>query len=405
MSTLTEGTETVHLRVEDVDDRIRSYVDEKFGRGAQASGAGVPLYGGAADPQPGGGSRDPRTLGEAWIGSRAFGLWRSKFPEGGPSESQPPVSSDPLVVRAPLAAVIPKYRALITSADASAGALVRPYFGGMMEPGAVRPLTVRDIVTVVPIASDLAEYTREVSRETDAAPIAEASAVTGTSGTKPEGGLVFAIVQEPVRTIAEWVPATKRVVSDAPQLRAYIDGYLTEDLAIELEDQIVSGSGSGENFRGILNTPGIGTAGPPTAPASALDVLRTAKRMVRVNARTNATAVLLNPQDTEFIDLLKINAEANHFVGAALVPGGGGPFGTSPGTVWGLPIVESEAVPAGTGLVGDFRRAVLFDRESVTISVGTVNDDFIRNLVRVLAELRAGFGVLRPAAFVAVDLA
>ena len=50
----------------------------------------------------------------------------------------------------------------------------------------------------------------------------------------------------------------------------------------------------------------------------------------------------------------------------------------------------SQANPAGTALVGDFRRAVLFDRESATISVGTVNDDFIRNLIRVLGELRAG---------------
>jgi HK97 family phage major capsid protein len=239
---------------------------------------------------------------------------------------------------------------------------------------------------------------------TNAAPVAEASALTGTSGTKLEGGLVFELVAVAVRTIAEWVPATKRILQDAPMLRAYIDQYLTEDLSIEVEDQIVSGSGSGENFTGILNTAGIGTLAAPVSPATALDNLRKAKRMVRVNAKTNATAVLLNPEDTERIDLLKINNEANHFVGGALIPGGGGSFGTSPGTVWGLPIVESEAVPVNTGLVGDFRRAILFDREATSISIGTAGDDFIRNLVRVLAELRAGFVVVRPAAFVSVTL-
>jgi HK97 family phage major capsid protein len=57
-----------------------------------------------------------------------------------------------------------------------------------------------------------------------------------------------------------------------------------------------------------------------------------------------------------------------------------------------------------TALVGDFRRAMLFDRETTSISIGTAGDDFIRNLVRVLAELRAGFVVIRPAAFVAVTL-
>ena len=68
-------------------------------------------------------------------------------------------------------------------------------------------------------------------------------------------------------------------------------------------------------------------------------------------------------------------------------------------------VVETEAVPAGTALVGDWRRAVLFDRRSLTISVGTVGDDFIRNIVRLLGEVRAGFTVVRPTAFVEVDLA
>jgi len=87
---------------------------------------------------------------------------------------------------------------------------------------------------------------------------------------------------------------------------------------------------------------------------------------------------------------------------------GSGPYGQgssfSP-TVWGMNLVESEAVPPGTALVGDFRRAVLFDRENVTITVGTAGDDFIRNIVRILAEMRAGFGVIRPTAFVAADIA
>jgi hypothetical protein len=48
---------------------------------------------------------------------------------------------------------------------------------------------------------------------------------------------------------------------------------------------------------------------------------------------------------------------------------------------------------------------VLFDRESVAISVGTAGDDFIRNIVRVLGELRAGFTVARVKAFATFDMA
>jgi hypothetical protein len=60
--------------------------------------------------------------------------------------------------------------------------------------------------------------------------------------------------------------------------------------------------------------------------------------------------------------------------------------------------------PRASRSSGDFRRAVLFDREETSIAVGTANEDFIRNIVRVLAECRAAFAVLRPTAFVKVDL-
>ena len=104
------------------------------------------------------------------------------------------------------------------------------------------------------------------------------------------------------------------------------------------------------------------------------------------------TGLVINPADLEKVDKLKVNAEANHFVRQPYGPA------TQP-AIWGMPVVESSGIPAGTFLVGDFRRAVLFDREDVSISLGTVNDDFTRNIVRVLGELRAGFTVLRPKAF------
>lgn len=62
-------------------------------------------------------------------------------------------------------------------------------------------------------------------------------------------------------------------------------------------------------------------------------------------------------------------------------------------------MVKTTAIPAGTGLVADFRKAVLFDRDQIAISLGTVDDDFIGNIVRVLGELRAGFVVARVKAF------
>lgn len=348
------------------------------------------------------------TPGEQYVASDAYRAWMEQFPGGGPTTEG--------VVAQGLGAQVGSYRhllgmrtaterwrggiitpvkarALITSADASAGELVRPDFRGLLEPGLVRPLTIRQLVTVIPVTSDAIEYVKEASRTSNAASVDEATALTGSTGTKPEGGLAFSLVVDTVHTIAEWVPATKRILADATGLRAYIDQYLTDDLSIELEDQMINGGG-GSDFTGILNA-GVGTV--TSGGDNNLDRIRIAKRVIQVSGRTNATAVVANPEDAADFETIKASTAGTYL--------GGGPFGTSFTTIWGIPLVESEAIAAGHALVGDFRRAVLFDREDVTISVGTVNDDFIRNLVRVLAEMRAAFGVLRPGAFVDVTLA
>ncbi len=376
------------------------------------------------------------TPGEAFTASDAYGAWMARFPNGGPANSSngmPSAHSDAVTYgrdddgryqsgsysdliglrsateRWRGGIVGPdRMRALITSADASAGLFVRPEYRGLLEPGLIRPLTVRNLITVLPTASDAIEYIREASRISSAAPVTEAVQLAHTgdvTATKPEGGLTFQTVTDVVKQIALWVPVTNRILSDAPQLRAYIDQYLTDDIGIELEDQIVSGTG-GAGFTGIFNTVGTQTAGPPAGALTELDLIYRAKRLVRQNARTNATAVLANPEDIERWMFVKGGTGLNGYAfgqpfgGAGGVPGGG----NVPSSVWGMPVVESEACPAGFALVGDFRRAILFDRESVRISVGTANEDFIRNIVRILAEMRAGFGITRPSAFVEVDL-
>jgi HK97 family phage major capsid protein len=406
-------------------ERFRSAAAEIDSRSGGTQGAGADLY---RSGQPTGDGRfitgsptdEPFTPGEFFTRSAQYQEFMKKYP-GGPPENEV-ARSDAVAfpgmsqllglrtatdrLRAGQALTGSRYRALVTSSDSSAGELVRPDYRGLLEPGRVRPVTVRDLVTTIPVSTDAIEYIREASRISNAAPTAEASQLAHTGdeiATKPEGGIAFEMVADVVRTIAEWVPVTRRILSDAPALRAYIDQYLTDDLAIELEDQIVAGPGTGQNFTGILNTPGIQTAGPPVAPANMIDALRTARRLIVVNARTFPTAVLVNPVDAETIDILKF-VQGTDPVGYV----GRGPYETGAvfnPTLWGMPVVETEAVPAGTALVGDFRRAVLFDREAINIVVGTAGDDFIRNIVRVLAEMRAGFGVLRPLAFVAVDLA
>jgi HK97 family phage major capsid protein len=55
--------------------------------------------------------------------------------------------------------------------------------------------------------------------------------------------------------------------------------------------------------------------------------------------------------------------------------------------------------------VGDFRKCVLWEREGASIQVSDSHANFfIRNMVAILAEMRAAFGILQPNALVEIDL-
>jgi HK97 family phage major capsid protein len=289
---------------------------------------------------------------------------------------------------------------LITGADdTSAGAFVQIDYTNIYEPLGRYPLSILDLISMRQTTSDLVEFVRQTQRVQEATPVQEANVTDYTgatgeiSGEKPEGAMGWEKVQEPVKTIAVWVPATKRALSDAAQIRGIIDQELRDDLNEELEDQIINGDGVGENFTGIFNTSGI------LAQAWDTDILTTTRKAITtlwVTGRTMPTAWVLNPQDWETIELLQDNDGRYYW---------GGPMVQGRRMLWGYPVVQSQTVTQGTGLLGNWRKAVMWDREAASIQVSDSHSDFfIRNMIAILAELRAAFGLIRPSGFVEVDL-
>jgi len=73
--------------------------------------------------------------------------------------------------------------------------------------------------------------------------------------------------------------------------------------------------------------------------------------------------------------------------------------------LWGLPVIESEAVAPKTAWCAAWNWGVVYDREQATVTATDSHADFfVRNLVAILAEMRAAFAVLRPSAFVKITL-
>src|SRR4029079_5459693 len=84
---------------------------------------------------------------------------------------------------------------------------------------------------------------------------------------------------------------------------------------------------------------------------------------------------------------------------------GGGPFNVGAvRSMWGYPIVPDRAIPEGHVVGGDGTMAAIFDREDANILIDTINDQFVRNMLTILAEMRAALAVFRPPAFVDIEL-
>lgn len=323
------------------------------------------------------------SLGAQFTGSETYKGWlKSAAPDGRIPDS----------ARVTSPAVPVDAKSLITGlSDTSAGALIVNDRFPDLVPALRRPLMMRDIVTTGTVGVDAIDWVKVNVETNNAAVVAEAT--SQSDGTKPESTFTFTKTTETVKTIAHWLAATKRSLSDAGQLRTLIDNFLEDGLLQALEDQMVTGNGIGENMVGLFSISGIQTQAFVT---DLIQTYRRARTLVRTVGRDVPNAYLMNPIDWQNLDLLKDN-EARYYYG------GPGAIGTP--HLWGLPVVESEAVTAGTAFVGNFKQLVLLDREQTTISVSDSHSDFfIKNLVAILAELRAMFLCRRPKSLVKIAL-
>jgi hypothetical protein len=228
------------------------------------------------------------------------------------------------------------------------------------------------------------EYVQDTSAAYDATvpPTAEGQ-------PKPEVTNTFELKTASPRTIAHWLSASKQILSDAAALRSYLDGRLLYGLARKLEYQTIRGDGLTTNMLGVYT--GASDSGAVIAGDNAFDTVRKGIGVVEASGWLVDT-VGLHPLDWAFMQIVK--GEDGHYV--YFNPGGN----TNTAPMWGKTVVASPEVPQGKYLVGAFAAgAQLLEREGATVQAGFQNDDFTRNLVTLLAEMRAVLAIYALSAF------
>ena len=284
-----------------------------------------------------------------------------------------------------------KIKATITTSTADAagsvgGAVATQRLGGIQELPQ-RRMTVRDLLSPGEMTSPSLEYVQEKGFTNNADVVEEGAA-------KPSSDIQLDLMSTSAKVIAHWFKASKQSLDDVPQLRSLIDNRLLYGLAFKEEVQLLSGDGTGQNLHGII--PQASAYAAPFAPDAGtnIDTLRLAM-LQAVLAEYPATGHVLNPIDWARIELTK-DSEGKYIIGQ--------PQGTMTPTLWGLPVVQTQAITVDKFLTGAFKMAAqVFDLWQARVEVGFENDDFTKNLVTILGEERLALAVYRPEAFIYGD--
>lgn len=353
---------TVEGKITDISDEMKEVqkradeIEKKFGRPDLAGGGQV------------------KSLGSLFVDSDAFEAMKkaNEF------------KSAPMKVKS----LYEGSKATLTTGAGSGGALLGTQRANVPVTEPTRAFRLRDIIPVQPTQSNSIEYIQETGFTNAARPVAETL-------VKPESALTYDVMTQSVKTVAHWLPASRQVLDDAGQLRAYIDNRLLYGLMLAEEQQILYGDGLSPNLQGILTHSGIQTYAwsGGTVGDSKIDAIRRAITLARI-AEYPVNGIVLHPSDWEDIQLAK--GDDGHYIWINVNEGG-------MMRLWACPVIETTAIAEGECLIGAFGMgATIWDREDANIRVGEPNDYFTRNMVAILAEERLALTIFRPEAFVGI---
>ncbi|WIC84699.1 phage major capsid protein [Agrobacterium tumefaciens] len=284
-----------------------------------------------------------------------------------------------------------RMKATLTSLTTDAAGSVGDAIANTRLPGLLalpqRRLTVRDLLSQGQMDGNTLEYVKETGFVNNAAPVAEGSA-------KPSSDIKLDLVTTSAKVLAHWMKASKQVLSDISQLRSIIDQRLLYGLAYVEEAQLLNGDGTGQNLNGIIPQATAYAAPITLTSPTSIDMIRLMMLQAAL-AEYPATGAVMHPSDWAWIETLK-DTTGRYIIG--------NPQGTINPTLWGLPVVATQAMTVDKVLVGAFKLgAQVFDRWDARVETGFVNDDFTKNLVTILAEERLALAVYRPEAFIYGD--
>lgn len=210
-----------------------------------------------------------------------------------------------------------------------------------------------------------------------------AASVVAEGAPKPEAVMTATPVSKTLDTYAHWKGITRQALEDIPQIRSIVENRLKQGIMVALETAVATA---------LAADVAIPPASVPLG-GTLLSAIRVGVATVQSNGFANPNAALVNPQDAASIDIGMMTGTLN----GAVVNG----------NLWGMRVIPVNGLAAGTAYVGDFSAGVqIFDRGSTSLYLtDSHGDNFISNIVLLLAEIRALVAITEPAAIAECSVA
>ena len=276
---------------------------------------------------------------------------------------------------------------------------------GILETALRNPDSVIGLFDQIQTSQNAYVYLEETTFDNQAGSIAESGDISATL----ESALAFTERTESIRKMATFLPVTDELLADVAGIQGYVNSRLSTMMKLNLDNQLINGSGSAPNLTGVLQKSGINTfdytGDPYGGELGKLGQIYQAITEIRKDAFVEPDAIVMHPSDwydlvTSVTDITTSGSKNPLFV----VAGG---FGDAPSPkLWGLNVVPSTVIAAGTVLVGKFGggdAAQVIMREGVDLAVSDSHSDFFaKNQLAIRLTMRLGFAIYRPTAFCSI---
>lgn len=328
----------------------------------------------------------PKTIGESFINTDAY----KGYQEAGVKGLDSTVKFSPMGYKATLGAGL--------SQNFPPEVLRQP---GILESALRDPDAIIGLFDQIETDQNSFAYMEETTFTNAAAEQAE-------EATTAEATLDFTEKTASIRKIGVFLPVTEELLADVNGIQGYVNSRLGTMIKLRLDGQIMDGDGSAPNLDGLLNTSGINSFayGSYSGELGRLGQIYQAITEIRKDAFVEPDAIIMHPSDWYDI-ITSVTDVATTTSGAAaknplFVVAGGFGDGVAP-RLWGLPVVTSSAVNAGTQMVGKFgggEAAHLVMRQGLDLAVSDSHSDFfLKGKLAIRATMRVGLVVYRPTAF------